>query len=279
MKQIIRFVRYFCLGNLLWISLLANSGTLKIVSTIKPIDLILGEIAGPRVESYLLLPQGASPHHFRLKPSDIRRMWGADLVLWVGPNLEIFLAQQIQLLSAKTLVVSLGQGLTDLMGDAHIWLDPQIAIKMGQKIAEILISIDPENDKEYTKNLEKWQEKVYFMDKQVALLFAEIEAPQYILQHRSMDYFQARYNLAHLGVLTSGAEQQTSVRNLLTIDTLLVSGRAKCVIIEPKFPHNIIKSLKASEHSHIIEFDPLMYLAKNYVSAISLFADKLKECV
>ncbi len=278
MKQIIRPLQYFFFSSLLLLPMLAISEPLKIVSTIKPIQLIVEEIAGSGVENSLLLPQGASPHHFRLKPSDIRRMWQADLVLWVGPKLESFLDQQIQRISAQKAVVSLGHGLIVFEGDAHIWLDPQIAAEMGRRIAQALISIDRKNSEKYTQNLEKWSQKMNAIDRQMVSLFDSVKSPAYILQHRSLDYFEARYKLTHLGILNSGAEHQTSVKNLISIDELLASGRAKCVLLEPGFPKSFVNSLNISKRSHIIQFDPLMHDAEDYASAIRLLGDKLTKC-
>lgn len=278
MKQIKGPVQYLFLSSLLLLPLLANSQPLKIVSTIKPIQLIVEEIAGTNVESSLLLPRGASPHHFRLKPSDIRLLWQADLVFWVGPEFESFLEQQIQRISPDKSVISLGQGLIALEGDAHVWLDPHIAVTMGQRIAKALMKTDGKNSAKYLKNLEKWQKKLEVLDEQLTILFADEKSPAYILQHRSLDYFEARYKLGHLGILNSGAEHQTSVKNLLTIDGLLASGQAKCVVLEPVFPQSLVNSLKISERSHIIRFDPLMHSAVGYVSAMAQLGEKLTIC-
>jgi len=278
MKQIIRLVRCAFLSCLLLLPLLANSGPLKIVSTIKPIQMIVDEIAGPNVKSSLLLPQGASPHHFRLKPSDIRRMWQADLIFWVGPNFESFLNQQIQRISTDKSVVSLGRGLITLEGDAHIWLDPLLAVEIGQRIALSLIAIDSKNSVKYEENLENWLKKMNLLDNQLTLLFATAKSPAYILQHRSLDYFEDRYKLTHLAIINSGAEHQTSVKNLLVIDGLLASGQAKCVVLEPGFPQNLVTTLNISERSHIFTFDPLMHDTVDYVDAIRLLGDKLLKC-
>ena len=40
----------------------------------------------------VLLPPGASPHHYAMRPSDVRQIRSADLLYWIGPDMEAFLA-------------------------------------------------------------------------------------------------------------------------------------------------------------------------------------------
>ena len=38
----------------------------------------------------VMLPSGASPHTYALKPSDMQMLQRADLAIWVGEDLETF---------------------------------------------------------------------------------------------------------------------------------------------------------------------------------------------
>lgn len=39
----------------------------------------------------VLLPDGASEHDYSLRPSDVKRLQNADLVVWIGPEMEAFM--------------------------------------------------------------------------------------------------------------------------------------------------------------------------------------------
>lgn len=274
-----KFIQLLVLGVLLSISLGAISDTLKIVSTIKPVALILDAIIGSEQASDPLLPQGASPHHFRLKPSDFRRLWAADLVFWVGPEFESFLIQPMRQLSSVKSVVSLGDGLMTVPGDAHIWLDPTKAASMGRRILEELEKIDSENIDKYRENMKGWAEKLNKLDIEISQTLSAAPSLAYILQHQSLDYFEARYGLSHLGLLSSGAEHQISVKSLLYIEDLLTSGQAKCVVLEPDFPAKLVESINISKRSHIIRFDPMMFGSVDYMSEIEKLGLNLSKCV
>ena len=66
---------------------------LKVVSTVKPLTMIVQELTQGVTSTETLLPAGASPHDYALRPSDVRKLNEADLVVWVGPELERFLTK------------------------------------------------------------------------------------------------------------------------------------------------------------------------------------------
>jgi len=93
-----------CLILLLWVIQLTAFAstqvtpgpTLSVLVSINPLQLAIREAFSDHVESSLLLPPNASPHHFALRPRDIKALRSADLVVWVGPELEQFLRKPIQ---------------------------------------------------------------------------------------------------------------------------------------------------------------------------------------
>lgn len=68
-----------------------SSASAAVVTSIRPLGFIASAIADGVTPTEVLLPDGASPHDFALRPSDIQRLRSADLVLWVGPDMEAFL--------------------------------------------------------------------------------------------------------------------------------------------------------------------------------------------
>src|SRR5258708_29675435 len=98
----------------------------------------------------LIVAGGSSPHVYPLRPSDARKLDAADIVFWVGPILEGFLAKPISSLAGKAEIVELdrapathppptGEGgdweedehdhdhaptPSALEQDGHLWLDP-----------------------------------------------------------------------------------------------------------------------------------------------------------
>ena len=67
----------------------------QVLTSIKPLQLIAAAVQDGVAEPDVLLPVGASPHHYALRPSDMRRLQQAQLFYWIGPQLEGFLAKPL----------------------------------------------------------------------------------------------------------------------------------------------------------------------------------------
>jgi len=76
---------------LLTCTLLPAQAEVKVLTSIKPLQLIAAAIQDGAGQPAVLLPPGASPHHYALRPSDLRQVREATLVYWIGPGLEAFL--------------------------------------------------------------------------------------------------------------------------------------------------------------------------------------------
>jgi zinc transport system substrate-binding protein len=79
----------------------------KVLTSIKPIHSLVASVMRGVAEPGLLVKGAASPHAFSLRPSDARALDQADLVFWMGEDLETFLEKPIESLGKKAHVVPL----------------------------------------------------------------------------------------------------------------------------------------------------------------------------
>lgn len=79
----------------------------KVVASVKPIHSLVAGVMQGVAEPALLLKGANSPHSFNMRPSDARVLSQADLVFWVGEDLETFLTKPIQSLGGKAHPVAL----------------------------------------------------------------------------------------------------------------------------------------------------------------------------
>ena len=63
----------------------------SVLTSIKPLQLVAAAIQDGVGQPDVLLPPGASPHQYALRPSDVRRLREVQLFYWIGPDLENFL--------------------------------------------------------------------------------------------------------------------------------------------------------------------------------------------
>jgi zinc transport system substrate-binding protein len=72
-----------------------------VVVSIKPVHALVAGVMEGIAEPKLLITGGSSPHNYSLRPSEARALAKADLVVWIGPQLESFLEKPLQNLATN----------------------------------------------------------------------------------------------------------------------------------------------------------------------------------
>ncbi|MCY1405074.1 High-affinity zinc uptake system protein ZnuA [compost metagenome] len=83
-------------AGLSWLLATPALAEVRLLTSIKPLQLIAAAVQDGAGTPEVLLPPGASPHHYALRPSDIRRVREAELLYWIGPDLEVFLPRVLE---------------------------------------------------------------------------------------------------------------------------------------------------------------------------------------
>ncbi|MEI2773496.1 MAG: zinc ABC transporter substrate-binding protein [Candidatus Competibacter sp.] len=93
--------------GLLWLLPLIALAEPKVVASIKPVHSLVAGVMQGIGEPRLLVPGGASPHQYSLRPSDARAISEADVVFWIGPELESFASKPLRNTEGKLRAVAL----------------------------------------------------------------------------------------------------------------------------------------------------------------------------
>ncbi|MEW9918508.1 zinc ABC transporter substrate-binding protein [Marimonas sp. MJW-29] len=86
----------------------------RVATDIAPVHSLVAQVMQGVGEPDLVIPPGASPHGYAMRPSEARALGAADLVVWVGPALTPWLEEPLDSLAphARRLSLMEGQGLT-----------------------------------------------------------------------------------------------------------------------------------------------------------------------
>jgi len=79
----------------------------RVVTDIAPVQGLVARVMAGVGEPDVLVPPGASPHGYSLRPSDARALSSSDAVFWIGDELEPWLADSLSELAAEATIVSL----------------------------------------------------------------------------------------------------------------------------------------------------------------------------
>ncbi|MFC1664539.1 zinc ABC transporter substrate-binding protein [Pseudomonadota bacterium] len=261
----------------------------KVVITVKPIHSLVSRLMQEVADPKLLIKGSVSPHAYSLKPSDARLLQAADLIIWVGEPLEVFLkkslaslaqnAQVLTLLDQQTIVRKVPPRNTQELPeadahaiddkeashrhtahsfiDAHIWLDPINAIAIAKLIAPILSTLDKSNKKTYERNSRQLIQELTKLHLTLKGQLQPIVKKPYLVFHDAYRLFELRYGLTSLGAITLGADRQPGVRRLNQVRALIVNSGAKCVFSEPQFKPKWMKSILRGSTAKSALLDPI----------------------
>ncbi|QNK34469.1 zinc ABC transporter substrate-binding protein ZnuA [Serratia sp. JUb9] len=290
--------------------MMAGSATAAVVTSVRPLGFIASAIADGVTETEVLLPNGASPHDFALRPSDLRRLRSADLVVWVGPELEAFLSKPLQPIDAqKQLSVAALPAIKPLLlKDAeggehhheghddehehghhhgeynmHLWLSPEMAKVTAIAIHDRLLELMPQNKDKLDANLRQFENLLTQTDKNVGKMLTPVQGKGYFVFHDAYGYFEKHYGLSPLGHFTVNPEIQPGAQRLHQIRTQLVEQKAVCVFAEPQFRPAVITAVAKGTKVRSGTLDPLgsgIALGKNsYGNFLTALSNQYVSCL
>ena len=79
---------------------------IKVVTTIKPLYSLISRIMETRGEPQLIIEGTNNPHTFVFKPSHAKMIEEADIIFWIGEDLEAFMEKPLDSLAEKAQVIS-----------------------------------------------------------------------------------------------------------------------------------------------------------------------------
>nr|WP_283950265.1 zinc ABC transporter substrate-binding protein [Pseudomonas piscis] len=252
----------------------------RVLTSIKPLQLIAAAVQDGVAIPEVLLPPGASPHNYALRPSDVRKVQSVDLLYWIGPDMEGFLPRVLKGRSLPSVAVQ------DLPGmklrhfaedshshaeeadehdhdhrpgtlDAHLWLSPVNARVIATRIAADLSAADPANAARYQDNLKAFSERLDALDTRLKARLAGIAGKPYFVFHEAFDYFEDAYGLKHTGVFSVAAEVQPGAQHVAAMRARLQQVGKTCVFSEPPLRPRLAETLVAGLPVKLAELDAL----------------------
>lgn len=253
-----------------------------VVSSIKPVQLLVAAVAGERVDNRRLLEPTASPHHFQLRPSDARLLRSADAVFWIGPPLERFLTKPLATGSASHALWPGGAGDEHDRGhdheiDAHIWMSTAQVRRMTQRIVEVLSQRLPAQRAAFEASAETFLRQLAALDRSLAEKLQPVRQRRYLLLHDGYRHFERQYGLQHAAVVTASSEQLPGTRHAAQLRERLLAGEFDCVFLEPQYDPALVASLLRDVRITTIELDPMGVETKVDADGFLTFYRRLGE--
>ncbi|RKZ07288.1 zinc ABC transporter substrate-binding protein [bacterium] len=176
-------MRITIIAFILLLSATSAQAELRVVTTTTDLAALVRIIGGDHVDVEALCRGYQDPHYLEAKPSHMARLRKADLMVYVGLELEVGwlpmlvngsrnpqlragnpgslgAATGIEILDVPTGEVSRSEGDVHPLGNPHYWSDPHNQIVMAGTIAERLSRLDPEHTPDFESALASFQTRM-----------------------------------------------------------------------------------------------------------------------
>lgn len=264
----------------------ANAADLAVVVTTKPVHSLVAKVMDGVGKPALIVEGAASPHTFSLKPSAAKAIASADVFVRISESIEPFTTKVVRTLPKSVEVVTLAEteGLTlhdrrrgatfeqhdhghghghshdddDEKGgkDGHVWLDPDNAKRMVDRIAAVLSAKAANHKAKFEANATAAKAEIDQVASEVAARMKLLAGRPFVVFHDATQYFERRFGLQAAGSITVSADVQPSAKRINAVRKRLKATEAVCVFSEPLFQERIVASVTEGTTARAGLLDP-----------------------
>ena len=295
------------LGLAALLSPLSTLAATQVVTSIKPVELLVKAVAPDDVEITSLVPSGSSPHNYSMRPSQRRALENADVIFWVGPEMETFLSRLLGGEEFKARAVSLmhgdevpeaeavdahHHGHHDDHNDAHdhgdgedphIWLDPALALDMAQDIHRALSQLEGADTQALDANLARFETSLREAEDNIRHRLEPLADISLFAYHDAFTRYAGHFNLKLEGVLTLNPELSSGARHISEVQDKLRAANQPCLLTEPQFNRQWWRSITDGLDITFSTWDPLATDVESdrdgYVNFLQRITDNALSCL
>ena len=248
---------------LLFLALPIFAKELLLVS-ILPQKYFLEQLVGDRFQIEAMIPPGASPATYSLKPSELQKVKSATLYFTIGVPFEKAWLKRFASANSKLSFIDCAkyvrkyplQGHTSHL-DPHIWLAPNYVMQIERAMLDAIIAIDRMHAKEYLQNYKNFIQKVATIDTKIYRLFLQKAPKAFLVYHPSFGYFARSYGVRQIAIEKEGKEPK--IKELLVLIDKAKKMHIHTIFIEPQFPKKRALFLAKRIGAKVVTIDPLAY--------------------
>ena len=268
----------------------------NVAADIAPIHSLVSKVMDGVGEPKLVIQSGASPHGYRLRPSEAKALQDANLIFWMGEELTPWLDGAIDTLASNASVTSLldqegivlhdfregalfeahdrsahddhddhddhdGHDDHDDHGhgahDPHAWLSPENAKLWLNIIASKLSVADPENAATYFTNAAAGQAEIEEMISEVSATLKPVKDGKFVVFHDAYQYFENDFDFYASGAISLSDASDPSPARIAKVQRRIRDEGIQCVLAEPQFKQGLVATVMEGSEATASVIDPL----------------------
>jgi zinc/manganese transport system substrate-binding protein len=218
---------------------------LPVVASFSILADLARQVGGPAVAVTSLVPPDGDVHAYEPRPSDLRTLKGARLVVVNGLGLEGWTDRLLAASGTAAPVVTASAGVTPrILGesghggagatDPHAWQDPRNGLIYVRNIADGLAAVAPADAAALRGRAEDTARRIAETDAWIARQVATVppEKRRILTSHDAFGYFGARYGIEFRGIEGIDTEAEPSAAAIAALIGQIRAEGIKAVFVE-----------------------------------------------
>jgi len=220
----------------------AQAEPLKVVTSFSILADMTNEIGGDLVNATPIVGPNQDSHVYEPRPSDLKNVAGADLVIVNGLGFEGWIDRLIESAGYQGQVIVATDGLNPKrmnhegkeIVDPHAWHSPQNAHVYVSNISKSLIAALPDHKDVIVARTKAYQEKITELDQEMHEAFKNIplEKRKVITAHDGFGYLGQAYDITFLAPMGISTDSEPSAHQLAVLIKQISEEDIKAVFIE-----------------------------------------------
>ncbi len=247
-----------------------------IVVSLAPLKSLADDLMKGVGTATLLVQEETSGHDFRLRPSHLRQLEKADLVVWIGPSMESFLVPFANHHPQKMMTLLEIDGMTLLPErhachhhddrhdhhhgdpvDPHIWLSIENMKHFVKTLSITLQERDTLHLHQYKENEENLIQKLSDLQEEIKTTLSSQKEKSFFVFHDGYQYFEKEYGLGPSHHLVLDPEQGLSLKRLRELKDQTEEFPGACLIADASLGKQRVDKMAATLGLSATLVDPI----------------------
>jgi len=253
---------------------------LNVVATTPDLGSVAQAIGGDQITLSVLAGPNEDPHFVDPKPSFVRILNKADLLIeggadletgWLPPLLQtarnsrilgknpghLMAADFVKLMDLPSGNIDRSQGDVHPAGNPHFMLSPANAASVAVEISQRLQLLDPTHSPVYQENLKKFLDQLGEKTREWSAKALKIKGRKVISYHSSFNYLLQFLELELAQTIESKPGIEPSPTHIKNLITELQGVSVLCIISEPNRPKKTVEKVARSLSIPVVWVSPM----------------------
>lgn len=247
-----------------------TASRLQVTASFYPLYFFAKTIGGDVADVVNITPAGAEPHDYEPTARDIAQIEDSRLLILNGGKLEAWGDKVRQTLAGTdTAVISVGDAFADqtvvesgeTARDPHVWLDPSLAKKEADAIAQKMEALDPSHADYFAQNVSSLDQELDALDREYRSYFSTCQKKDIVTSHAAFGYLARAYGLNQIPIAGLSPDSEPSPKQLADISNMAKAKGVTTIFFEsiasPKLSETVAREIGAET----MVLDPIEGLA------------------